>query len=104
MKTINAIVKVLTALAAVAGAVYIIATYGDKIVDWAKEMLAKAPQAPAPVPDSAPAAQATAAAAAPVEETAAEESAEAAPAEEAPEAPVVVDENSPVADESDFEG
>ena len=29
MKTINAIVKVLSALAAVAGAVYIIATYGD---------------------------------------------------------------------------
>ena len=32
MKTINAIVKVLTALAAVAGAVYIVATYGDVIV------------------------------------------------------------------------
>ena len=35
MKTLNAIVKVLTALAAVAGAVYLVAAYGDKIVAWA---------------------------------------------------------------------
>ena len=41
MKTINAIVKVLSALAAVAGAVYIIATYGDKIVAWAKDIWEK---------------------------------------------------------------
>ena len=31
--------KVLTALAAIAGAVYVIATYGDKIVAWAKKVL-----------------------------------------------------------------
>lgn len=31
--------KVLTALAAIAGAVYVIATYGDKIVAWAKKIL-----------------------------------------------------------------
>ena len=30
------IVKILTALATVAGAVYIIATYGEQIVSWAK--------------------------------------------------------------------
>ena len=40
MKAINTIAKVLTALAAVAGVVYVIATYGDKIVAWAKKLLA----------------------------------------------------------------
>ena len=38
MKTV---LKVLTALAAIAGTVYVIATYGDKIVAWAKKMLGK---------------------------------------------------------------
>ena len=35
MKTVNTIVKILAALATVAGAIYLIATYGDKIVAWA---------------------------------------------------------------------
>jgi len=39
MKAFNIIAKVVVALAAVAGAVYIVATYGDKIVEWAKKML-----------------------------------------------------------------
>ena len=39
MKAINTIIKILAALAAVAGAVYVIATYGDKIVAWAKKLL-----------------------------------------------------------------
>lgn len=39
MKTVNTIVKILAALAAVAGAVYVAATYGDKIVAWAKRIL-----------------------------------------------------------------
>ncbi len=39
MKAFAIIAKVLTALAAVAGVVYIIATYGDKIVAWAKNLL-----------------------------------------------------------------
>lgn len=120
MKTIGAIIKVLTALATVAGTIYIIATYGDKIVAWAKEMMAKCPcsgdckcsceEAPAeetPVEETAaPAEEAPAAEeAAPAEETPAAE--EAAPAEEAPveeaapEAPVVED-DAPVADESEF--
>ena len=43
MKTVNVIVKILAALAAVAGTVYIIATYGDQIVAWAKKMLASCP-------------------------------------------------------------
>ena len=40
MKTV---LKVLTALAAIAGTVYVIATYGDKIVAWAKKILAACP-------------------------------------------------------------
>ena len=39
MKTANIIIKILAALAAVAGVVYVIATYGDKIVAWAKGLL-----------------------------------------------------------------
>lgn len=31
--------KILAALAAIAGAVYVAATYGDKIVAWAKKLL-----------------------------------------------------------------
>ena len=37
------VLKILTALAAIAGIVYVIATYGDKIVDWAKKILASCP-------------------------------------------------------------
>ena len=40
MKTV---LKILTALAAIAGTVYVIATYGDKIVAWAKKILAACP-------------------------------------------------------------
>ena len=39
MKIASIILKVLAALAAVAGVVYVIATYGDKIVAWAKNLL-----------------------------------------------------------------
>lgn len=39
MKVFNAILKVLAVLAAIAGVVYVVATYGDKIVAWAKKML-----------------------------------------------------------------
>ena len=44
MKTLTAIVKVLAALAAVAGAVYVVATYGDQIVAWAKKLLSSLPK------------------------------------------------------------
>ena len=43
MNCFKTVLKILTALAAVAGIIYIIATYGDKIVAWAKELLAKCP-------------------------------------------------------------
>ncbi len=39
MKVFSTIMKILVALAAVAGAIYIAATYGDKIVAWAKKTL-----------------------------------------------------------------
>ena len=39
MKIVKTISKILVALAAIAGAVYVIATYGDKIVAWAKGLL-----------------------------------------------------------------
>ena len=43
MNAFKTIVKILTALAAIAGVIYIIATYGDKIVAWAKKLLAQCP-------------------------------------------------------------
>ena len=41
MKVFSAVMKILAALAAVAGVVYVVATYGDKIVAWAKGLLAR---------------------------------------------------------------
>lgn len=41
MKAVNIIVKIVVALAAIAGIVYLAATYGDKIVAWAKKMLGR---------------------------------------------------------------
>ena len=41
MKAFKIVAKILVALAAVAGAVYVFATYGDKIVAWCKEMLGR---------------------------------------------------------------
>ena len=41
MKALNVIIKILVALAAVAGAVYVAATYGDRIVAWAKQLLSR---------------------------------------------------------------
>lgn len=39
MKTFNTIMKILAAVAAVAGVVYVVAAYGDRIVAWAKRTL-----------------------------------------------------------------
>ena len=41
MKIFWTIMKIVAALAAVAGVVYVIATYGDKIVAWAKKLINK---------------------------------------------------------------
>ena len=43
MKVFSIVMKIVVALAAVAGAVYIAATYGDKIVAWAKKLLNSCP-------------------------------------------------------------
>ena len=39
MKTFNNILKVLAVIAAIIGIVYVVATYGDKIVAWARGFL-----------------------------------------------------------------
>lgn len=103
MKALNTVVKILAALAAVAGAVYIVATYGEQIVAWARKALNSLPKCPhcsTPVedadfstveetPEQAPEE-------APVEEPVAEE----IPEEPAPE--IVVADHEPVADDKDF--
>ena len=43
MKILSTVLKIVAALAALAGIIYIIATYGDKIVAWAKKMLGQCP-------------------------------------------------------------
>ena len=90
-------IKLLTALAAIAGAVYVVATYGDKIVEFAKKIWAAMPKCPCCEETEA------------AEETAAEEVVQEAAAEEAPAAEeepiaeeVVVEEAEPVAEEADF--
>lgn len=109
MKTV---MKVLTALAAVAGAVYVVATYGDKIVAWAKSIIDSCPfcskeedfVVEEETAEEAPVEEACEEAA-PAEE-ACEEAApveEAEPVEDTP-ADIVIEENEPVAEENDFEG
>lgn len=99
MKTV---LKVLTALAAVIGTAYVIATYGDKIVEWAKKLLNACPfcNNECEVVEEAFVAEEPAA------EAAEAPAAEKAPAaEEDPEAEVeiVIENNEPVAEEADFE-
>ena len=79
------VLKILTALAAIAGTVYVIATYGDKIVDWAKKILA-----------SCPCCNNTCECA--CEEPAAEE----AVGEEQAVEEIIIEEHEPVANEEDF--
>lgn len=43
MKTFTTVLKILAALLAIAGVIYVVATYGDKIVSWAKGLLRKCP-------------------------------------------------------------
>lgn len=105
MKTFNAIVKILTALAAVAGAVYVVATYGEQIVAWAKKVLSSLPKCPScEDADFVPAEEAAAEEAPAEEAPAAEEAAEEEPAaEEVPVEEPAAEETAPVAEESDFE-
>ena len=43
MKTTKIIANILVTLAAIAGAVYVIATYGEQIAAWCKKILASLP-------------------------------------------------------------
>ena len=100
MKTV---LKILTALAAIAGTVYVIATYGDKIVAWAKKILASCPCCNNTCEcegegECECGGECKCAEEAPAEEAVAEE---AAP-EEAPVEEIVIEENEPVANEEDF--
>ena len=96
MKTTKFIANVLVTLAAIAGAVYVVATYGEQIVAWCKKVLASLPcnceckveiVSEPEVEEEAPAAEEEAAEEvveeAAEEETPAEEKAEEAVAEEA---------------------
>lgn len=105
MKTV---MKVLAALAAIAGAIYVIATYGEQIVAWCKKVMAMLPKCDCececedcnceePCDDCKCACDA-----APAEESPAEEAAPEEPAEEVPVVEIAADEV--VANEEDFEG
>ena len=90
--------KILTALAAVIGAAYVIATYGDKIVAWSKQLISKIPcrckvdlEADFEKDEAAEAPT----------EGAAEPAVEEVPVEEEVE-DVVIEAHEPVAEETDF--
>ena len=109
MKVANTIIKILTALATVAGVVYIVATYGEQIVAWAKKMLNAMPKCPAceeTCEEEIEIEFETAAeevAEEPAEEVAAEEPApEVVVSEEEFVPEVVVADNEPVAEEHEF--
>ena len=90
--------KILSALAAVVGVVYVVATFGDKIVSWAKNLLKSCPCTDCEVIEEDFVTEEAAEEAAPAEEDPVEEAAEAEEAE----AEVVVENNEPVAEEKDF--
>lgn len=85
--------KILTALAAVIGAAYVIATYGDKIVAWAKKLLNSCPCCKIQADEEVSAEETAEEVQEPaVEEVAAEEAVEE----------VVIEAHEPVAEEADF--
>ena len=99
MKFVATLVKILTALAAIAGVIYAVATYGDKIVAWAKKLLGCECEG-----EGESTCECEGECACECEaECACEEAAEEAPAEEVPaEEPAA--EEAVVAEEADFEG
>lgn len=99
MRVFSTIMKIVAALAAVVGAVYVAATYGDQIVAWAKKTLSSLSKCPC-CKSEKPAVEEV-----PVEEVPTEDvPAEEAPAEEAPVGEAPAEESVPVADDNDFEG
>ena len=97
MKTTKLIANILVTLAAIAGAVYVIATYGEQIAAWCKKILASLPCCnDVEVEVEAEAEEA-------VEEVAAEEAVEEVAAEEAPAEEVVEEKvEEAVAEEANF--
>ena len=100
MKTV---LKVLTALAAIAGTIYVIATYGDKIGAWTKKILAACPCCN----DTCECAcgdecECDGECECGGECKCAEEAPAEAVAEEAPVEEIIIEENEPVAEEADF--
>ena len=94
MKPFETTMKILAALAAVAGVIFVLAAYGDKIVAWAKKILAKCPYHSCDIIEFTPAEDFD-------EET---EFAPAAPAAEEPAEEVAAPAgDEPVAEETDFE-
>ena len=100
MKAMNTIIKILTALAAVAGIVYIVATYGEQIVAWAKKVLNALPKCPAC--EESETVEEVEFEAEPAAEEVAEEEPVAEEVAEEPAPEIVVSENEPVAEEADF--
>lgn len=99
MKAATIIAKILTVLATVAGAIYLLATYGDKIVEWCKNLIASMPKIECTKgEEEAEEAEET------VEEAAEEAVEEAAEAVEEIVEEVVEAVEDVVADEADFEG
>ena len=97
MKIASIIAKILTALATVAGAIYLLATYGDKIVAWCKDIIESLPKIECIDEEEE------------VEEAAEEETVAEAVEEIVEQAAEVVEEvveaaEDVVADEADFEG
>ena len=99
MKTV---LKILTALAAIAGTIYVIATYGDKIVAWAKNILASCPCCNNTCECEGEGECKCGGECKCAAEAAEEEVAEEPVAEEAPVEEIVIEENEPVANEEDF--
>ena len=102
MKTV---LKILTALAAIAGTIYVIATYGDKIVAWAKNILASCPCCNNTCDCECECdgeGECKCGGECKCAEAAEEEVAEEPVAEEAPVEEIVIEENEPVANEEDF--
>ena len=99
MKTV---LKILTALAAIAGTIYVIATYGDKIVAWAKNILASCPCCNNTCECEGEGECKCGGECKCAAEAAEEEVAEEPVAEEASVEEIVIEENEPVADAEDF--
>ena len=98
------VLKILTALAAIAGIVYVIATYGDKIVAWAKKILASCPCCNDTCEcECEGEGECKCGGECKCAEEAAEEAVAEEPApEETPVEEIIIEENEPVASEEDF--